>query len=189
MSRFALRFAAALAFAFLAVLTPAGAAEPAPPTDSEITKLIAVFNGISGDAGRAEEMCAVFEADDGEEKNRTESLAQTGRRAEAHPILGPLLRRHGLSGERFVVVSAHVAGALFGLGFADELDAAAKERGEAGGNRAKLLAENAEVKLVAARQAEVTAALSKVQVVCGEDEEEEEEEEVPEDEMEEEPPG
>jgi hypothetical protein len=165
--------------AALLVGTALGASDaaPAPPSDAELTKFIAVQNGLTPDAARAG-LCDALrqEEDDGRER----SLAELGREVEAHAVLGPLVRRHGLGGQRFLELSVQVGAGLIALAMADEADATLRAQKKAAETRARVLAESAEARAVAPRQAELVAALERYEQVCGgDDEEPEEEDEAP----------
>jgi hypothetical protein len=159
----------------------AHAAEPAPPSDAELTKFVAVQNSFASDAARAPELCDALRQDSDDERDRT--LAEIGRAIDAHAVLGPLVRRHGLGGQRYIELSVQVGAGLIALSMADQADAALRAQKKAADSRSRLLAESAEARAVAPRQAELVAALERYEQVCGgDDEPAEEDEEAPEDE-------
>ena len=170
--------------AALLVGTALGASDaaPAPPSDAELTKFIAVQNGLTPDAARAG-LCDALRQEE-EDDGRERTLAEIGREVEAHAVLGPLVRRHGLGGQRFIELSVQVGAGLIGLAMADEADAALRAQKKVAGTRARVLAESAEARAVAPRQAELVAALERYEQICGGDDEEptEEDEAPPEDE-------
>lgn len=159
----------------------ASAAEPAPPSDAELTKFVAVQNAFAADAARAPELCDALRQDSDDDRER--SLAEIGRDIDAHAILGPLVRRHGLGGQRFIELSVQVGAGLIALSMADQADAALRAQKKAADTRARVLAESAEARAVAPRQAELVAALERYEKLCGGDDEEpaEEDEAPPED--------
>ena len=168
------RFAFAVAFLISLLQSQAAlGAEPAPPSDTEITRFIAVENGLVTDPGRAEAVCAALRRDR-ESDEGSQDLAVIGRKVEADPIFGPLVRRQGLTGRRFAEISAQIAGALLGLGMADSMDAAERAKGKPAKNREVVLQRSPEARSVAPRQAELVAALEAVDALCGESEEDEE---------------
>ena len=175
--------AALVALAFVGTAVSAEA-EPPPPTDAELSKYIGVADGLASDAARAAEYCALVARDVEGAEGRNEDLAALGRKVDANPIMGPHLRRQGLTGRRYVELSVQVAGVLIGAAIADDADAAARDQGKKGGNREALLASTPAAPPVLARQADLTGALTRLEALCddGEDEETEEYEEEPADE-------
>jgi hypothetical protein len=158
----------------------ASAAAPAPPSDAELTKFVALQRAFVDDATRAPELCEALRQDSDDDRER--SLAELGREVEAHAILGPLIRRHGLGGQRFLELSVQVGAGLIALAMADEADATLRAQKKAADSRARLLADSAEARAVAPRQAELVAVLERYEQICGDDEEPAEEDEAPEDE-------
>ena len=159
-----------LAVALLApfAVSPAAlAAEPAPPTDAEITAFVGVQRGLVADPSRAEAICAALD-EDRESDQGSQDLAVIGRKVEASSILGPLVRRQAISGRRFAELSVQIAAALFGLDMADSADASELAKGKPGKNREALLQRSAEARSVAPRQAELVTALKRVDEFCGE---------------------
>jgi hypothetical protein len=147
---------------------PAGAAAPPPPTDTELTKYVAVNDALAGDVARRDAICAMQEeswlGDGGGDE-----LAVAARRAEAHPILGPLLRQKGLAGRRFVELSVQVASVMIGAAIADAADATERAAGRPAKSREALLASTPAAAPILARQADLTRALEAVQAVCERD--------------------
>jgi hypothetical protein len=154
----------------LAGVRGASAADPPPPTDAELTKLIAIQEAVAKDPRASGDACAEDDAE-------SDDLAAAGRRAEASPVVGPLLRRHALTGRRYVEVSWHVAAVLLGAAIADAADAPDTKKGKPGRNRAALMASSPAAPPILARQAELTKAMAKVQALCEDEEDEEESEE------------
>jgi hypothetical protein len=168
-----IRLAVPIVTVALLSATALRAEEPPPPTDAELTKFIAIENDLFSDPGRAEEVCGEIDsAKQGDEKSDPD-MAVVGRRLEASGVFGPVLRAHGMSGKRYFEVSVHVAGALIGLGIADELDTTARSQGKSATNRSAAIAKSPAVAVVAARQAELTEALKKYDKLCGDAEEDE----------------
>jgi len=165
----------ALAVVHASVAVAAGA-EPPPPTDPELSQFIAVTDGLAGDSARAAEFCVLLAEEKARENDRDEDIETLGRRIEAHPVLGPHLREQGLSGRRYVELSVQVAGVLLGAAIADEADAAARAKGEAGGNRDVLLASSPAAAPILARQQDLTRALTGLEELCGDGEEDDSEE-------------
>ena len=164
-------------FAFVLLAPHAGraaAAAPAmaPPSDAELTRFVALENDIAADAGRAAQFCTL-QAQAEHEADSQKTPAEIGRRLDANPLFGPLLRRHGLSGQRYTEVTLQAFGGALGLGMADDLDSTARAKGLKADNREQLLARSAEARAVAPRLAELTAALDKVGKLCAGDEEDE----------------
>jgi hypothetical protein len=145
--------------------------DPPPPTDAELTKFIAIENDLFSNPGRAEEVCGEMDAAKESDEKSDPDVAVVGRRLESSSVFGPVLRVHGLSGKRYFEVTVHVAGALIGLGIADELDATAHSQGKSATNRADAIAKSPVVALVASRQAELTQAMKKYDALCGDAEE------------------
>lgn len=164
----ACRFAVALAVFALALPVRLAAAEPPPPSDAELTKYIAVQNALAGDVARRDQICELLAGDASGSGASTDDPAVAGRRLEANPIFGPLVRKHGLSGRRYVELSVQVAGVLIGAAMADESDAAARAKGRPAKGRETLLASSPDAPPILARQQDLTAALEAVQAICGE---------------------
>lgn len=164
---FGCRFSFAVALLMPLVSSNAAfGAEPAPPSDAEIAKFVGIENGLVADSGRAAAICTDFAAAKPSDSERSSDPAVVGRRLEASPIIGPLLRRNGISGQRFTEVSVHVVAALIGLAIADDADATARRQGKPAGNREGLLANSAAARVVAAHQKELTASLEKFRTLC-----------------------
>jgi hypothetical protein len=165
-----------LALAALFLLAPSGlaAVEPAPPNDAELSQYVAIQKALATDAARAEQICAMLEEDSQRDSGRSDDLAAIGRKADTHPILGPLLRKQGMSGRRYVEVTVQIAGVLIGAAIADEADAAAGNTS----NRDALVAGTPGADRILRRRPELVAALEAVQAVCegddGDDGEEDE---------------
>ena len=138
-----------------------------PPTDRELTQFLAVQKELAADPDRATELCSLqLEGESDENAPKDPDAAILGRKFDANPILGPLLRRQSISGQRFAQVSAQVVGAFLALGMADSLDQTAKEKGKPADNRAQVLAKSAEARAVAARQEEISTVLAQTAHLC-----------------------
>lgn len=156
----------------LFVAVGAAAAEPPPPTDAELVRFVAVEDGLA--AGDPAATCAAIDAAKGEEAESSSDPAVIGRRLEQSPLVGPVLRRQGMSGQRFAEISVHVASAAIGLSMADQLDATARRQGKPATNRETLLARSPAARAYAAREKEVLASLEKLKALCGGDDGEDE---------------
>lgn len=168
MRAFVRRFAATCCFVALLVAPrlALAAAQPAPPSDAELTKYIAVQNALAGDVARRDQICALMAEDAERDSGRGDEVAAAARRVEANPIFGPLLRRQGLSGRRYVELSVQIAGVLIGAAIADEADAAERSKGRPATGRQTLLASSPDAPPILARQADLTKALEAVQALC-----------------------
>jgi hypothetical protein len=153
--------------ASLALDSPArAAAEPPPPTDAELTKYVAVQDALAGDVARREAICALMNDDSDSGNGRDGDVAAAGRRLEANPIFGPLLRQKGLAGRRYAELTVQIAGVLIGAAIAEENDAAERAKGRPAKSRDTLLASSPAAPPILARQADLTRALEGVQAVC-----------------------
>ncbi len=153
--------------ALAGALAPLLAADSPPPSDAEVTKFIAIEKAIAADESRATAVCEEFDSAKDSDTGQSSDPAVIGRRLEASPNVGPLLRRNGMSGQRFTEVSVHVAAAAIGLGMADDLDATARLQGKPATNRASLIAKSPAARVVAARYQELTDSMGKLQALCG----------------------
>ena len=118
--------------------------------------------GASPVSRSAAEICSFdLTKDDGDEEATDDPPdpegARIGRELDAHALFGPLIRRHGLTGQRYAQVTVQLAGGLLGLAIADSLDENEVQQGRPATNRAKLLADSPEARVAAAHQAEITA--------------------------------
>ena len=150
--------------------------EPPPPTDAEIAKFVAVQNALVADPGRADEICALGKGESGNDGSGDRSLAAAGRKIEANAITGPLVRRQGLTGQRYAQVTMHVAAGLLGLAIADDADRDEPKPNGVGPNRAALLRNSPAARVVAPRQAELTELFGRLEAFCASDDAESEEE-------------
>lgn len=157
---------ASFGLAFSIAGRPAVAAEPPPPTDAELTKYVAVQDALAGDVARRDAICALMADDSDAGSGRDEDAAAAGRRLEANPIFGPLLRQKGLAGRRYVELTVQIAGVLIGAAIAEESDAAERAKGRPAKGRETLLASSPSAPPILARQADLTRALEAVQAVC-----------------------
>jgi hypothetical protein len=178
MNRFARSAAILVAVTALAAAPARAAASPsdaiAPLADAEITRYVALQNDLLGDAGRAQQFCAM-QAESAGDGNAEKTPAAIGRKLEANPMFAGLMRRQGFSGQRYAEVSLQIFAGALGLGMADDFDKTARAQGKPATNRAELLQKSAEARAVAPRLAELSAVFDKVGKLCSAGEEEEEE--------------
>lgn len=140
----------------------------APLSDADLSKFVAVQRELVADPARAAVLCAMGDDSESEEEEAPDPEgARFGRQLDAHPVAGPLVREHGLSGQRFAQVSVQIVAQAMAVGIAEQLDEGAKSAGKPATNRADLLARSAEARLYVARQAELTELLVKVAALCG----------------------
>jgi len=149
------------------------AAEPPPPTEAELMKYVAVQDALATDTARRQEICALFQEGWLDDGGGEDDLAAAGRRAEANPIFGPLLRRQGITGRRYAELSVEIFGVLLGAAIADEADADARRAGRPANNRETLRASSPSAPPILARQEDLTRALGAVRAMCEKDEEDE----------------
>lgn len=167
------------AFLLLAVIALAGLPAPAlaqgddppPPTDAEATKFFAVYSALLDDPSLADEACGLGSSDaDGD--SGSQDLAALGRKIDTHPSFGPLVRRQGLSGRRFIEVTMHLFAGYLGLAIADDADRGKPKQGGVGPNRAALLGDSPAARVAAAHQEEMARLQARTDELCAADEEE-----------------
>lgn len=146
------------------------AAEPALPSDAEIAQFLAVESALVADPSRAGEVCELIQEHEEAEESTVDSFAEVGPRLEANPIVGPLLRRHGIAGQRFAEVGIQVTAGLIGLAIADSTDQASGGQAGARPNRTALLRDSAVARVVAPHEAKIAEVLSKVDAFCPDNE-------------------
>lgn len=155
----------------------ADAAEPAVPSDAEVTKFIAVWKALAADPSSASEVCATFEDDAEDDSGEDFDATEIGRELEANPTLGPVLQRQAISGRRFVETSVHLFAGMLGLAMADALDA-----GQGAANREAVLRDSPSARVVASHQTELDPVMQRAQELCSpEDSEPEDDSEFEED--------
>lgn len=139
----------------------------APLADADITKFVAVQRDLIADPTLAGALCELEFGSASDEEVPDPEGALLGRRIDAHPVAGPLVRRHGLSGQRFAQVAVQIVAQAMAVGIAEQLDEGAKAAGKPATNRSDLLARSVEAQIYVARQAELTELLLKSAALCG----------------------
>lgn len=161
------------AFLLLAVIVLAGPRasaraqgdDPPPPTDVEATKFFAVYAALLDDPSLAAEACGLASGD-ADDDSGSQDLAALGRKIDADPSFGPLVRRQGLSGRRFIEVTMHLFAGFLGLAIADDADLGKPKQDGVGPNRAELLKDSASARVAAAHQAEMTRLQARMDERC-----------------------
>lgn len=177
------------AFLLLAVVALAGISapvlaqddDPPPPSDAEATKFFAVYAALLDDPSLSGEVCGLGDGEAGDDSGN-QSAGALGRKVDANPRVGPVVRRQGLTGRRFVEVSMHLFAGYLGLAIADDADRGKPKPAGVGPNRAALLEDSASARVAAAHQPEMARLQARMDELCaaeagddGEDEETSEE--------------
>ena len=162
---------AAVALAGLPTSVLAQEEDPPPPSDAEATKFFAVYSALLDDPSLAGEVCGLGDGEAGDDSG-SQSAAAAGRKIDAHPRVGPVVRRQGLTGRRFVEVSMHLFAGYLGLAIADDADRGKPKPAGVGPNRASLLKDSASARVAASHQPEMARLQARMDELCAADEDE-----------------